>query len=115
MTTVDHRSYHSVLIPWVIALVTLIGWNASFILDHTRVKKAFSSGKIELSQLVDDTKPSGRISTPQISLASQPTNETNLLGASSRLVLIEKRGDQSALRSSKGVIKSRAPPVGLVA
>jgi hypothetical protein len=114
MTTADHRPIRTVLIPWVIALVTLVGWHA-FMPDQARVRKTGSSGEMELSQLADDAAPLGRIAAPQVFITFRPTDGTSHLLASSRLVLIENRRDQPAFRSREGAVRGRAPPAGPLA
>lgn len=114
MPTLDHRPFRTVLIPWVIALVTLIGLNA-LVPDQARARKIDSSGELELSQLADDATPAGRISNSQIFLAPHPKDATGTMGSSSGLVLIEKHRCQSVPQDKEGAIRGRAPPAGWIA
>lgn len=109
MTHVDHRSVRAVLIPWVIALVTLIGLNA-LVSDHARIRKSQSSGELELSQLADDLRPLGRVSGGQDFSVPDSTDLTGAPGFSSRLVLMDPRREHRLPRFENGAIRGRAPP-----
>jgi hypothetical protein len=114
MANFEHRPFRTVLIPWVIALVTLFGLSA-LVPDHARARKFESSGELELSQPADDGTPPGRISNSQVFQVSWRQVVTGVQSSSSQLVLIEKRRGQPVFRSRKGAIRGRAPPTGLVA
>jgi len=109
MSTFDHRPFNTVLIPWVIALVTLIGLTA-LVPDQARVRKIGSSGELELSQLADDATPVGRTSSSQVFLAPHLKDVTGALCTSSGLILIEQHQGQTVFRSKEGAIRGRAPP-----
>ncbi len=109
MSHPDHRPFRTVLTPWVIAMVTLIGFSA-LIPDHARARKFESSGELELSQLADDTTLPGRASSSQVFLTSCRQAVTTALCASSQLILIDKRRGQSMFRAKEGAIRGRAPP-----
>jgi len=114
MATFDHRPYRTALIPWVIAMVTLIGLNA-LVPDHARARKIQSSGELELSQLAEDAQLPGRISHSQAFPVPHPADGAGTLSSSSRLVLIEKRREQPTFRFEEGAIRGRAPPARLLA
>jgi hypothetical protein len=111
MTNLDHRPFRTVLIPWVIALVTLIGLNA-LAPDHARVRKNDPSGEMGLSQLADDAATPGRICSLQTLPAPHPADGIRALCLSSRLVLIEERRGQAVFQALEGAAQGRAPPAG---
>lgn len=113
MTPVDHRPVRTVLIPWVIALVTLIGLNA-LVSDHARIRKSQSSGELELSQLADDLRPLGRVFGGQDVSFPDPADLNGAMG-SSRFVLVDPCPEQRLLRFENGAIRGRAPPRWLLA
>jgi hypothetical protein len=114
MTTLDHRPIRTALIPWVIALVTLVGWNA-FFPEQVRTRKIDSPGEMELSQRVDEAQSKARISSPQVFLAHISTDSIRVSILSSGLVLMEKHGSWPVFRSQEGAIQGRAPPAGAIA
>ena len=79
------------------------------------VRRIGRATALELSQLGDDAQSLGRIPNPQVSLVYHPTVGTRALVASSRLVLIEKRGGPPVFLCREGAIRGRAPPAGPVA
>jgi hypothetical protein len=114
MPSSEHRSLSSVLIPAVIALITMIGLNA-LLPDLARSRKIDLSGEPEVSQLADDVTPAGRLSNTQVFAAPHPDDVTRFLGLPSGLVLIDNRRGQPVFGTKEGAVQGRAPPTRLFA
>ncbi len=99
------------MIPWVIALVTLFGWNA-IAPDHSRSRKDDWATGIERYKLADNDQIPGRAFNPLVFLAPHPSGGTYSLDLPSMLLRIETRHHQAAFQIREGAIRGRAPPFG---
>jgi hypothetical protein len=110
MNSPDHRHVRTAWIPWVAALVALLGLNVLVPADsHSR--RSETADEIGLSQQADNAQPAGRIFNPLVTLAPGSSGEIGFLTASSSLLCLENRRDRPASQSPEGAVRGRAPPV----
>jgi hypothetical protein len=109
MSVTENRSLRTVLIPWVIALVTLFGLNA-IAPNHARSRKSEPQEGIGLSQPANDAQTSGRVSNPLVFVATTSRDDFKLLNQPSWRLPIETPTTTPTVRSPKGAVQGRAPP-----
>jgi hypothetical protein len=110
MTPSGHRPVRTALIPWVIALVALLGINV-LVPDHSRSRRNEASDEIGLSQLPDNALPAGRTSNPLVCHAPGSPEWIGFLSFPWLFLCIEVRRDLPAVESFRGTVQGRAPPV----
>jgi hypothetical protein len=106
------RPLHAVLIPWVIALVALIGLNA-VVPDYSRTRKNDSNGETGLSQPADAPPAPGHISSPLVFLIPHVTCRAAILV--SHVVCLEVFRAERPAALPQGAVHGRAPPTGSIA
>ena len=109
MSSSTNRTVRAALIPWVIALVALFGWNA-LVPDLSNSKKNDSPDEIGLSQIAHNAHATGRTFNPHVFLEPSTSDGIGFLKSSSLFLCIEARRDQPALQSTRGAVQGRAPP-----
>lgn len=110
MTSSDKRLAPSALIPWVFALVALLGCNALAANPVAMRKGKYPDGS-SITQVAVESLPAGSISTPLVFLAPDPSDEIKLNGPSSTRMGIDSGRDQLVLTDRSGGVQGRAPPV----
>jgi hypothetical protein len=108
----EDRSLRTALIPWVMALVALIGLS-SVAPDYSRNRKSGTSGEASVSQLADNPQAQGNLASPLVFLAPESLHEAAAL--SSRFLLIEALRMEPLIHSPEGVAQGRAPPASSLA
>lgn len=97
------------MIPWVITLLALFGWNA-LAPEHGRIRKGDSLGEIGLSQISDEPEIASRVANPELLL---PTGRCTLWmepRPAWSLILISKRAPLHLGQNPAGEVRGRAPP-----
>jgi hypothetical protein len=100
----------SALIPWVCALVAILGCNAlgSPILPLRKMKSLDGSSLIQLSL---EIPAAGNTSNSLVFLSLNPSDDSKLFDPSSRFYAIASRTDLPAANARGGEKQGRAPPV----
>jgi hypothetical protein len=106
------RPIHAVLIPWVIALVALLGWNA-ILPHHSRNRETDFSGESRISQPADVPFALGQAASQQVFVIPHSTCRSTILV--SRVLCIEVFREVPAITSPQGAVRGRAPPDGWLA
>jgi hypothetical protein len=109
MIASDHRTGNRTMIPWVLALVALIGINA-LVSAHSRGRMREVSEEIGLSQIADDAQSLARVSSPLILFSPRHSEAVGGFGLSSKLLLIGNSRVDSVATSLEGAVHGRAPP-----
>jgi|GEM_PF-3911005 len=109
MSRVETRPLHCALIPWVIALVAMLGLN-SLAPDLGRSARRDSPDEIKPSELAQQT-PAGRILNFQVSPEPSPCDGIRLLSPSGGFLSIDCLVDAPVVQSLAGAVQGRAPPV----
>ncbi|YCM42500.1 hypothetical protein V2O64_14410 [Verrucomicrobiaceae bacterium 227] len=98
------------LIPWVCALVAILGCNA--LGPHAlSLRKAKYIDGSSLSQLPSESPATGNAPNPPVFLAADPTDGFQLTDPSSRRLAVASRSDLPAPTAHGGAKQGRAPPV----
>lgn len=100
----------NVMIPWVITLVALFGWNA-FSPEHVRIRKGDVMEGVGLSQIADEPELPGRVVNPQVFAASCSDSLPLMAGPVWDLVLISSGRPLHLGQMPEGAARGRAPPV----
>ncbi|MCU0750614.1 MAG: hypothetical protein MUF13_13815 [Akkermansiaceae bacterium] len=106
-----HVPLRKVMIPWVITLVALFGWNA-LSPEHVRARKGDAMEGVGLSQIADDPELPGRLASPQVFAASCPGSLEINASPMWSLVLVSNCSPSLPACSVAGAVRGRAPPVG---
>lgn len=109
MDSTDPRPLRNALIPWVIALLVLFGWNA-LAQDHARLRKLDSSDEVGLSALVDAPPTPGRTFNPLLFIAPNPAARITLLDRTTRFLCVEIRRELPVVSPLHDSVQGRAPP-----
>ena len=112
MTATNHRTCNRTMIPWVIALVALIGLNA-IVSEHSRGRMREVSDEIGLSQIADDAQTLARTANPLLLFTPDCSETSASPGLSSRLLSIETGREHPVATVLGGAIRGRAPPGGV--
>lgn len=109
MNAARHGPLRNVMIPWIITLVALFGWNA-FAVEHGRIRKGDAMEGVGLSQIADEPELPGRVANPQV-LAPPCTSSFELKpDAAGTLALISNCRSLQLRLLSEGAVRGRAPP-----
>lgn len=110
MNAPEERFCPSALIPWVFALVALLGCNA--LAPHPGlIRKARDLDGSSLTQVSGEAPSAGAVANPVVFLAPDPTDRIHPGGPSSSLSGIDVRGDGTPVTGWRGAVRGRAPPV----
>ena len=112
MIASDNRRVPTALIPWVFALVALLGCNAMSPNPVGMRKGKYLEGS-SVSQVSGSVLPAGSISTPLVFLETNPSDWIKLNGPSSSRLGINNARTQSVVSGRGGAVQGRAPPVEL--
>jgi hypothetical protein len=107
MHTPEDRTIRTALIPWVMALVALIGLS-SMVPDYSRIRKSGSSGEASVTQLADSPSALGNVAHPLAFLSPVSIREAAIL--TSQLLRVEVLRIEPLTPSLDGVPQGRAPP-----
>lgn len=109
MSADRQRPLRNVMIPWVITLLALFGWNA-LAPEHARTRKGDGLGGIGLSQIADEPELACRVANPEV--FSPPGCDALWMNLSPAwdLVLISKSRPWCMERFPSGKVRGRAPP-----
>jgi hypothetical protein len=110
MIASDNRRVPSALIPWVFALVALLGCNAMAPNTVAMRKGKYLDGS-SVSQVSPEALPAGSISIPLVFLAPGASDGIQSDGPSSLLLGIENGRAQAMVSGRRGEVQGRAPPV----
>jgi hypothetical protein len=108
MSRVESRPLHGALIPWVIALVAMLGLN-SLAPELARSARRDAPDGIKPTELAQQT-PAGRILNLQISADPSPLNGIRFRSPAGVFLSIECRVDAPVAQSFAGAVRGRAPP-----
>jgi hypothetical protein len=99
----------NVMIPWVITLLALIGWNA-LAPEQGRPRKGDILGEIGLSQIADEPELACRAANPEVFAPAKCSPQWMEPGPTWDLVLIAKNRPQCVECVAAGRVRGRAPP-----
>lgn len=105
----EDRSIRTALIPWVMALVALIGMS-SIALDYSRARKSGSLGEAGVTQLAENPAAPGQMAHPLVFISPESFRVAAVL--SSRLLRVEVLRSEPLTPSLSGMPQGRAPPAG---
>lgn len=110
MNASEERFHPSALIPWVFALVALIGCNA-LLPSLTQARKGRDLDGCSLTQVTGDTPAPGAQSQPGVVLAPGGAGNFKLTAPPSSLLGVDLREAPRVIRIGRGTARGRAPPV----
>ena len=110
MNASEERFHPSALIPWVLALVALIGCNA-LLPNLAQARKGRDLDGCSLTQVTGDCPAPGAQSQPGVVLAPGSTGNFKLTAPPSSLLEMDLRGEARVIREARGTARGRAPPV----
>jgi hypothetical protein len=109
MSAYRQHPLRNVMIPWVITLLALIGWNA-LAPEHGRPRKGDLLGEIGLSQIADEPELACRAANPEVFAPARCSPLWMETGPIWDLLLIAKNRPQCVQRVATGGVRGRAPP-----
>lgn len=109
MSSPDERHLRVALIPWIIALVALFGWQ-SLAPDHSQVRKAPRTDGVGLSQVADDDGAPGTLPNRLVPLALAPPSGIVLPEVVTSELGIEELHELPVVPWRGLSIQGRAPP-----
>lgn len=109
MNSSEERFHPSALIPWVFALVALIGCNA-LLPNVAQSRKGRDLDVCSLTQATGDNTAPGSQSQPGMLLAPGGTCGFKLTAPPSRRLEIDPREAPRAVSNGRGTTRGRAPP-----
>ncbi len=98
------------MIPWVMALIALVGLNALAPI-HRLTKKHESSHESGLSEFSDDVQIRGRFSDPLVFSEPESGDEAGMNPSLRPVPRLETQSAQPHARATGGAVLGRAPPV----
>jgi hypothetical protein len=109
MNASEERFHPSALIPWVFALVALIGCNA-LLPNVAQARKGRDLDGCSLTQVTGDAPAPGAQSQPGVLLAPGGTGNFKLTAPPSSLLEMDLREAPRVVRRDRGTAQGRAPP-----
>lgn len=109
MNASEERFHPSALIPWVLALVALIGCNA-LLPNLAQARKGRDLDGCSLTQVTGDAPAPGAQSQPGVVLAPGSTRNFKLTAPPSSLLEMDPREVLRVIRNGSGAAQGRAPP-----
>jgi hypothetical protein len=109
MTTFRQKLQPHALIPWVLALVALFGCNVLAQSKASLRKSAHLDGS-GVTQLADESTPSGVTSNPILGLTSGPIDAIGLSHPSPQRIAISPCQGRIEITRRGGAVQGRAPP-----
>lgn len=110
MNAPEERFHSSALIPWVFALVALIGCNA-LLPNLAQARKGRDLDSCSLTQVTGDCPAPGAQSQPGVTLAPPGQGRFKLTAPPSSLLEMDLREIARVIRGGRGSVQGRAPPV----
>ena len=110
MNTSEKRLPTYALIPWVCALVAMLGCNALGPHALSLRKAKFFDGS-SLTQVSPESPAPGNAPNPPVFLTADPSDGFQLIDLSSRRVAVVSRSDRPSAGARGGAVRGRAPPV----
>ena len=110
MNAPEERFHPSALIPWVFALVALIGCNA-LLPNLAQARKGRDLDSCSLTQVTGDTPAPGAQSQPGVVLAPGGTGNFKLTAPPASLLEVDLREVARVVSKARGTAQGRAPPV----
>lgn len=111
MNAARHLPLRKVMIPWVITLVALFGWNA-FSPEHARTRKGDVMEGVGISQIADEPELPGPVGSPMVFVSSSSGSLDRKDDPAWSLVLIPKDRPSQPGHPSARTVHGRAPPCG---
>ena len=110
MNASEERFHHSALIPWVFALVALIGCNA-LLPNLAQARKGRDLDGCSLTQVTGDAPAPGAQSQPGVVLAPGGSSHFKLTAPPASLLELDLGEVYPVVSNARGTAQGRAPPV----
>ncbi len=109
MSLPENKTLRVAVIPWVMAIIALVGLNALASV-HRFTKKQESSHESSISEISDDLQTRGRISDPLVFIEPDTEEETKPVVSNILIPLILPEPVVIDTGFKAGVVRGRAPP-----